>query len=1112
MRMNSTIIASFILAIGFSTNSLAQGPILDSPVLATQANKLGTTLPLSELMQMPLADEAKQQLAKKYKPGSTVPNFFGREQAATGFNPDAQPKGPDPTRQTSTNKSGPFVVEPIVNVNGMDAIDFGGAPPDPTGAVGKDHYIQMINASLFQIFDKSGNELTNPISANTIWASVGVSGSGDPIILYDQEVDRWLMTEFTNADQMLMALSESSDPTGAWTAYEFTAPNFPDFPKYAIWPNAYIVTTNEFGNQLPMYVIDRQAMLAGEEAVAIQRLGVPRIFGGPGFQVTSPIDWDGDLAPPADALPMIIRMNDDAWNQTSTDRLEIYTMDIDFDNPNNTDVFGPQLINTAPFDANPCALSGANFACIPQPNGQGIDGSPAIIMQRVQYRNFGTYETIVLNFITDVAGGSNLAGIRWYELRRDVGTTNWGIYQEGTFAPDDDHNRFMGSIAMDGAGNIGLAYSVSSSTKQPSLRFTGRRASDPLGEMTIEEFEFGIGNGNSNIGRWGDYAQMSVDPEDDRTFWFTGEFMKFATSFGTRVVAFQVGRDTLDLGPVALDSPVDAPLLTATEDVTIQVQNLGLDAFSDFTIGYSINNGPAVTEVISAPLNSDDIYMHTFSQTADLSAIGDYNFKVFTTLSGDENILNDTLRYTVRHLPRYDAGVTNIVGLENQVCATDKDIDIEITNFGTETLSIVDINWQVNGGNNDNMTWLGALGIGESAIVTISITGIQDGINMFEVSTENPNGEVDEVPSNDALNRNFDAETNGVTIIFTLETDSAPHETTWELEDSNGNVIYEGGPYAQLNGVIVEEWCLDPNECYDFFIYDSEGDGLSTGDGTYSIMTLDGIVLASLIQENFGSSENTDFCGTPACMFDVDLDISQVTGAGANDGAILISPSSGVAPFQYSINGGNTFQQNGMFTDLGPGLYQVLVLDDNDCEFEEYVELVVCTMIALPAISDPSSMGAADGQITVTVVNATNPIQLSLNGGDFQGVPAFYNLVEGFYDILIVDANGCEILLENLAVGDPVLATSAQADTYSIEVFPNPNQGIFRINLIGLEGVQKIPVQIYDAAGRLLHYDQIVRYGNMLTGQISLMPYAPGTYFVRIMDKQVDQLVKVVKQ
>ncbi|MBR9920612.1 MAG: T9SS type A sorting domain-containing protein [Bacteroidetes bacterium] len=1106
----STFIPVLLLIFGGLVPATAQSPFMDAPVMASQATKLGTTLPVSELTQMPLTDEAKRQQAKQLKP-HLIPNFFGREQPATGYNPDAKPKGPDPTRQLSVNKSSSLEVEPLVNVNGMDAIDFGGAPPDPCGAVGKDHYIQMINASLFQVFDKDGAELTNPINVNTIWNSVGVSGAGDPIILYDQQVDRWLMTEFTQADQMLMAISETSDPLGSWTAYEFTAPNFPDFPKYAIWPNAYVVTTNEFGPTLPFYVMDREAMLAGEEAIPIQRLSVPRIFGGPGFQVTTPIDWDGELAPPADARPMIIRMNDDAWGQASNDRLEVYEIEIDFDNPSNSGVFGPTLIETAPFDANPCELSGANFACIPQPNGQGIDGSPGIIMHRVQYRNFGTHEAVVLNFITDVSGGNNQAGIRWVELRRLPGE-DWDVYQEGTFAPEDEWNRFMGSIAMDGYGNIGLAYSVSGWTKQPSLRFTGRRASDPLGEMTIEEFEFGSGNGNSNIGRWGDYAQMSVDPEDERTFWFTGEYMKFATSFGTRVLSFQVARDTIDMGVTAMSSPLDAPLLTDAEQVSVEVQNLGVDPITEFMIGYTIDNGPAVMEMVTTTLNTDETYTHTFAQTADLSVIGDYEFKIFTSLTDDANALNDTLRQIVRHLPRFDVGITEIFGIDNQICGDTAIIELEIQNFGTEVLNSALVEVEINGGDILSINYTGALAFAEKDTIAVEIIDFMDGTNVITAIATDPNGETDENNDNNGVLRAFNAELDGVTITLTLNTDSAPHETTWELEDSNGNVLYEGGPYAQLNATIVEEWCLDPEECYEFFIYDSEGDGLSTGSGTYSIMTADGIEVASLIQENFGSSENNDFCATPACMFDADVDVSQISGPGETDGVILVNPTNGTAPFMYSIDGGDNFSSDNMFSDLSAGQYEVLVVDANDCEYTEYIEIVVCLLNAIPAVTDPSSEGAADGQIILTVINGTPPIQLSINGGPFQGTPAFYDLVEGFYDILIVDGNGCERFLDNVAVGDPVSATEEEGLNYALELFPNPNDGIFRINLHGINDLQEVPVQIYDATGRLLHYDRLVRYDNILTGQISLVPYASGTYFVRIMDKRVKELVKTIKR
>ena len=112
-----------------------------------------------------------------------------------------------------------------------------------------------------------------------------------------------------------------------------------------------------------------------------------------------------------------------------------------------------------------------------------LDAIADRLMYRLQYRNFGGYQTLVSNHTVDV--GSDHAGIHWFELRK-TGAGAWSMHQQGVYAPDE-HHRWMGSLAMDHNGDIALGYSVSSSSVYPSIRYTGRLAGDPLGEMAQGE-------------------------------------------------------------------------------------------------------------------------------------------------------------------------------------------------------------------------------------------------------------------------------------------------------------------------------------------------------------------------------------------------------------------------------------------------------------------------------------------------------------------------------------------------------------------------------------------------------------------------------------------------
>lgn len=209
-------------------------------------------------------------------------------------------------------------------------------------------------------------------------------------------------------------------------------------------------------------------------------------------------------------------------NNPSNDFLEIFEFQVDFATPANSTFIGPTQIPITEFDSDLCGL--VSFACFPQPGtGTTLDPLREVLMHRVQYRNLGTHESLVGNFVVDV-DGADQGGIRWFELHK-TGAGPWSLHQEGTHAPDTD-TRWMGSIALDGAGNLALGYSVSSETTFPSIRYAGRLPIDPPGTLTVGEVSLVEGGASQTYSnRWGDYSSMSVDPVDDCTFWYTNEYI-----------------------------------------------------------------------------------------------------------------------------------------------------------------------------------------------------------------------------------------------------------------------------------------------------------------------------------------------------------------------------------------------------------------------------------------------------------------------------------------------------------------------------------------------------------------------------------------------------------
>ena len=444
-----------------------------------------------------------------------------------------------PTASQSNNRpdgalqsgSGPLVnTIDGVSFDGVSA--FGSAPPDTNMAVGPNHVVQWVNTR-FAIYDKAGNiQAGYPKPGNAFWQGFGgpceTQNSGDPIIQYDAVADRWIGTQFTTSGTpyyQCFAISQTSNPGGAYNryAYAFTD-GFPDYPKITVWKNAYFASYNMFastsggwlGPRICAY--DRAAMLAG--TIAIQECFNPGVSYG--SLLPSDLDGGGAFAPPSTTGYFL-----DYGNNS----LLLWRFTPNFVTPSSASLVGPISMTAASF-----APACGGGTCIPQPSGQKLDSLADRLMYRLAYRNFGSYEAMVVN--QSVTAGTSV-GIRWYEIRNPL--TSPTIFQQGTYAPDLTY-RWMGSAAMDKTGNIAVGYSASSSTAVPSIRYSGRQTGDPLGTLQAEQVIItGGGSQTGGLSRWGDYAAMRIDPSDDCTFWFTSEYIPSSGSFNwrTRIASFK---------------------------------------------------------------------------------------------------------------------------------------------------------------------------------------------------------------------------------------------------------------------------------------------------------------------------------------------------------------------------------------------------------------------------------------------------------------------------------------------------------------------------------------------------------------------------------------------
>ncbi len=496
------------------------------------------------------------------------------------------PERSDPLLDAATRQPvlDPGFQTPLLNFNaqGYNGVN----PPDPVGDVGPNHYVHLINSAAgtsVVIYGKTGAVLGGPYALDSLATSGAcTNGLGDPIVLYDHLADRWLLSEFSGTgNNLCVYISTTPDPLGAWYAYQFTTLEFPDYPKYAVWPDAYYVSTNEA--QSAAYAMDRSKMLAGLPA-SYQRFSIPGLAAFV-FNALIPSDLDGTTPPPLGAPNFFMRHRDDeAHNPGSADPsrdfLEIYQFHVDWATPANSTFTGPIAIPVAEFSSALCGYT--SFNCIPQPGtSTTLDPIREVIMFRLQYRNFGPYETLVGNFVVD-ANGADRGGVCWFELRRYAGGA-WGLQQEGTVSPDAA-SRWLGSIAMDGSGNIALGYSVSSSTVYPSLRYIGRLATDAQGTMPQGEVSLVAGTSANASSRWGDYAAMSVDPVDECTFWFTSLYTT-GGHWHTRIGTFK-----FDACGCAVPAPVSNLAISVLEPASILLTWGSVPGASSYQVWWRAND------------------------------------------------------------------------------------------------------------------------------------------------------------------------------------------------------------------------------------------------------------------------------------------------------------------------------------------------------------------------------------------------------------------------------------------------------------------------------------------------------------------------------------------
>lgn len=544
------------------------------PDPAPATGKASFSKPAAFDVTAPLRDVARTSRRSLAPTPPQLPEERGPRLSDRGHSPDGAVQAKKPPRTiggTTANFEG------LSNQDNFNVLGGRVNPPDPVGDVGPNHYVEMVNL-VFGVYSKTGRLLLGPLAVGDLWAGFPVDecteNSGDPVVLYDQRADRWILTQFTtrgsdypdepaNLFYNCIAVSTTGDPTGSYYRYAFsTGYNFPDYPKYGVWGDSYLITTREFGTidasiyGIGVYGLERSRMIAGDpnaRAVSflLQEGKVPLNLIGDGLL---PADVDGPKAPPAGSPAPIVGTQDDGAGYGATfDAVNVWEFKVTWNAAPTASIGLKTQLPTAGFDSVfPCQPTARD--CLPQPGITNRDQYLDVLSYRqrptwrLAYRTFGSYESMVTNQSVEALPGQ--AGMRWWELRRDK-RGNYTIRQEGTFAPNDTVNRWMGSIAQDRKGNFALGYSVVNGTDvYPGIRYTGRLAGDRRGQFTLGEGTIvnGTAAQTSLNSRWGDYSSMNIDPVDDCTFWYVNEYYTQAgaaqapngNGWQTRIASFRL--------------------------------------------------------------------------------------------------------------------------------------------------------------------------------------------------------------------------------------------------------------------------------------------------------------------------------------------------------------------------------------------------------------------------------------------------------------------------------------------------------------------------------------------------------------------------------------------
>jgi hypothetical protein len=650
-----------------------------------------------------------------------------------------------------------------------------------------------------------------------------------------------------------------------------------------------------------------------------------------------------------------------------------------------------------------------------------------------------------------------------------------------------------------------------------------------------------------------------------------------------------------DLAVTAITEPQSSSNLGSNELVTATIANQGLNDMSDFDIALMVDGQLMETINITSTIEPFEEADFQFSVPQDFSAVGDYNITGIVTDIDDEYGSNDTLNIVLSKIHALDGALS--IGQLAVACNDVVELNAIVTNQGETTISEVEIQVVVNGLVVDVIVATVDVPFQETGSVAITIdNNLQQINNNITLNFLSVNNQIDGDLSNNSATTTTTLDSDYDIITLVINADNYPGETSWEFYDEGTNQIIASGDLPVGQGeTYTEDICLNYASCFSLYVYDSYGDGICCGYGEGDFLVLDADGNTILTNDgDFDDEAREVFCpdGT-GCGFTVDVNVSHITSASANDGAITINTNSGLGPFQYSVDGGQNFFGSNTFSDLTPGSYSIFVEDAiGICSYEETVTIETCSFITVDIEAiDAFSVVTTNGSIIINPTSGVGPYQYSIDGGQsFVSNNVFLDLPVGEYNIVVEDASNiclyegiapvdaCDVEVNivtadasteltndgtisiylngvassfqysidggqnfftdnefiSLSAGtyDIVLQTvsggcnyeetvTVEADVMSaiddissngIKVFPNPTAGNLIIEIednfaIGGE----VKIEIYDVLGKLLQTNAISRSSNESKAEISLKNYTAGSYIVKCYNQNFEKHFRVVK-